>query len=172
MAQITRAALAAAGLLGEVLASFVVVGEGDVLFLQSRHVLAEHERSDLDIVLLLERVEHDHLVHTGDELRAEEVGERLHDLFLGCVLGGLAEAERAFLVAGAGVGGHDDDGVLKVDGSAVRVRHLAFVEDLKQDIEHVGMRLFDLVKEQHRIRTAAHLLRDLTGFVIADIAGW
>ena len=33
------------------------------------------------------------------------------------------------------------------------------IKDLEEDVEHVGVRLFDFVKKQHGIRAAAHLPR-------------
>ena len=36
------------------------------------------------------------------------------------------------------VTGHDDDGVLEVDDSALAVSQAAVVEDLQEDIENVG----------------------------------
>ena len=52
------------------------------------------------------------------------------------------------------------------------VGNLALVKNLEQDIENVGMCLFNLVKEKNRIRTAAYLFRYLTCLVIAYIARW
>ena len=34
------------------------------------------------------------------------------------------------------------------------------------------MRLLDLVEEDHRVRAAAHGFRELTAFLVADVAGW
>ena len=46
-----------------------------------------------------------------------------------------------------GVGRHNDDRVLKVDHAPLCVGDAPVVEDLQQDVQHVGMRLFQLVKE-------------------------
>jgi hypothetical protein len=40
----------------------------------------------------------------------------------------------------------------------------------EQHVEHVGVRLLDLVEQHHRVRAAAHRLRELT-FIVADVAG-
>ena len=57
---------------------------------------------------------------------------------------------------GAGdVGGHDDDRVLEVHGAPLAICQAAFIEDLEEDVEHVGMRLFDFVEKQDGIRPAA-----------------
>ena len=44
--------------------------------------------------------------------------------------------------------GQDDDSVLKVHGASLAVGDTAVVEHLKQDVEYIGMRLFNLI-EQH-----------------------
>ena len=50
------------------------------------------------------------------------------------------------------------------------VRYLALVKNLEQDIENVGMSLFNFVKQKYRIRTAANLFCYLTGFIVAYIS--
>ena len=45
----------------------------------------------------------------------------------------------------------------------------AVVEQLQQDVEDVGMRLFDLVEQDHRVGTAAHGFRQLAALVEADV---
>ena len=44
-----------------------------------------------------------------------------------------------------------------------------FVEQLEQDVEHVGVRLLDLVEQQDAVRAAADDLRELTAFVVTDV---
>src|SRR5690606_28233233 len=46
----------------------------------------------------------------------------------------------------------------------------SFFEDLKQDVEDVGMRLLDHVEKHDGVRTTAHILGELPGIVITDIA--
>jgi len=50
------------------------------------------------------------------------------------------------------------------------VGQAAVIEDLQERVEHVGMRLFDLVEEHHGVGLAADLLRELAGLVIAHVA--
>ena len=45
----------------------------------------------------------------------------------------------------------------------------AVVEDLEQDVEDVGVRLLDLVEQEHRVRTPAHGLGELTRLLVADV---
>ena len=71
----------------------------------------------------------------------------------------------------ADVAGHDDDGVLEVDGAALAVGQAAVVEDLEQDVEDVRVRLFDLVEEDDLVGPAADGLGELAALFVADVAG-
>ncbi len=72
---------------------------------------------------------------------------------------------------GADVAGHDDDRVLEVHGAALAVREPAVVEDLQQRVEHVRVRLLDLVEEDDAVRAAPHRLGELAALVVAHVAG-
>ena len=71
----------------------------------------------------------------------------------------------------ADVGGHDDDGVLEVDGAALAVGQAAVVEDLQQDVEDVGVGLFDFVEKDDAVGPAADGFGELAAFLEADVAG-
>ena len=79
------------------------------------------------------------------------------------------------LVAGdelrADVAGHDDDRVLEVDRAALAVGQAPVVEDLQQHVEHVRVRLLDLVEQDHLVRPPADRLGQLAALVVADVAG-
>ncbi len=80
---------------------------------------------------------------------------RGHHLFLGAT--------------GTQVGGQDQDRVAEVDRAALAVGQPALVEHLQQHVEHVRVRLLDLVEQDHRVRTPAHGLGQLTTLVVADV---
>src|SRR5205807_705461 len=42
-------------------------------------------------------------------------------------------------------------------------------ENLKQEVHHIGVGLFDFVKKDDAIRTLAHLLCELSAFFVADV---
>ncbi len=65
---------------------------------------------------------------------------------------------------------HDDDRVLEVDRAALAVGQPAVVEELQQDVEHFGMRLFDLVEQDDRVRPPPHGLGELAAFLVADVS--
>src|SRR3990172_1381042 len=70
----------------------------------------------------------------------------------------------------AEVGGHDDDRVPEVHLSAVVVGQISVIEDLQEHIKNIGVRLFYLIKEHHRVGPASDLFRKLTAFIISDIS--
>ena len=71
----------------------------------------------------------------------------------------------------AGVRGQNDDGVLEVDLAAFAVFHRALVEDLEEQLQHVGMRLLHFVQQHHRVRPPPHGFRQHAAFAIADVSG-
>ena len=51
------------------------------------------------------------------------------------------------------------------------VRQAPVVQDLQQDVEDVGVSLFNLVEQDHRVGTTAHLFRKLPALLVANITG-
>jgi hypothetical protein len=109
--------------------------------------------------------EDDDFINAVEELRIEQLLERfLQRLFHVAVLmlleRLLAEAEDAFALdfTGADVGGHDQDGVFEIDFPSVRIGKKAVVKHLEQDMEHIGVRLFNLIEQYNGIGLSAHFL--------------
>ena len=63
------------------------------------------------------------------------------------------------------------DGVPEVDRAAVAVGQPPVVEDLQQDVEDLGVRLLDLVEQDHGVRAPPHGFRQLAALLVADVAG-
>ena len=74
-------------------------------------------------------------------------------------------------IFGAEIGGHDDQRVAEIDGAALAVGQPAVVEHLQQHVEHVRMRLLDLVEQHDLIGPPPHRFGERAAFVVADIAG-
>ena len=88
------------------------------------------------------------------ELRPEVLAQRVHDLAPRAFVDRTAFGHRPLGdELAAEVRRHDDDGVLEVDRAALAVGQPAVVEQLQQDVQHLGVRLLDLV-EAGRRRTA------------------
>ena len=123
-----------------------------------------------------ERVEDDDLVDPVEELRPEGLAQLVEQALLQVLvaqllaLGGEAEAMLADHAA-ADVAGHDHDRVLEVDRAALAVGEPTVVEDLQQGVEHVRVRLLDLVEEDDAVRAPADLLGELAALVVAHVAG-
>ncbi len=84
------------------------------------------------------------------------------------------EAERGLRlvdVAEAQVGRHHEQRVGEVDDLALGIRQPAVLQDLEQHVEDLGVRLFDLVEEDHAVRPSADGLGELAALVVTDIAG-
>ena len=124
------------------------------------------ELDDLGDVLAAEPVEDHGLVDPVQELGLEGCGEHvvdpLADRLVDLLGGDLLRAD---------VRGHDQDRVREVDRPALAVGQAAVVHDLQQHVEDVGVRLLDLVEQDHRVGAPAHRLGQLPALVVADVAG-
>ena len=109
---------------------------------------AELDADDGEQVLAPERAEADDLVDAVDEL-------------------GLEGVERV----APQVGGHDQHGVGEVDRAALAVGEAPVVEHLQQDVEHVRVRLLDLVEQHDRVRAPPDRLGELAALLVADVTG-
>jgi hypothetical protein len=74
-------------------------------------------------------------------------------------------------VLGSEVGRHDDDGVLEVDDSTLAVSEPAFLENLQQRVEDVGVCLFDFIEQHDTERLASNALGELAALVESDVSG-
>ena len=95
-------------------------------------------------------------------MRPQRLGHPRRDLVL--------RQSRLVDVLAADVRGHDDDRVLEVDRAPLPVGQPPVVEDLQQHVEDVGVRLLDLVEEEHAVGPAPHRLGELAALLVADVA--
>jgi hypothetical protein len=65
---------------------------------------------------------------------------------------------------------HDEHRVLEVDVRPLASVKPAVVHHLQQNVEHIRMRLLDLVEENHRVGPAMHGLGQLAALVVAHVA--
>ncbi len=120
------------------------------------------------ISLASQPAEDQHVVEPVQEFRPEGAPHRIHDL-PARLRDRLVLAEREQCL-GAEIRGHDQDRVPEIGGAALAVGQPAVLERLQQHVEHVGMRLLDLVEQHDLIRLAPDLLGQRAAVVIADIA--
>src|SRR2546422_362345 len=140
--------------------------ELDALGLEPPLEMAELDLDDPGGLVAPERVEDHDLVDPVEELWPQGVPQLLHDQ-RPHLLGALVLAEDV----AAQVPRHDQHRVTEVHRSPVPVRQPALVQHLEEDVEHVGVRLFDLVEEHDRVRPPSHGLGELPPFLVADVAG-
>ena len=141
----------------------------------------QHTPGDLFDIRLGELLESDDIVHTVEELRPESPFELSHHVVLDPAMVGsirrrplcIGKAETAMLgdQPRAHVGGHDDHGVFEIHPPPLGIGEDPVLQNLQQHVEHIRMRLFDLIKQHHRIGLAADFFGQLPPFIIPHIAG-
>src|SRR5688572_31996286 len=107
---------------------------------------------DLRNLGLIQTSEGDDVVDTIQELRLEIGAQCFPDI--------LASRARR------DVRGHNDDGVLEIDGSSFAVCQPAIIKNLKHDVPHVRVGLLDLVQENDGVRPPANVFGQVSSFVI------
>ncbi|MNS52490.1 hypothetical protein D3C72_852070 [compost metagenome] len=114
-------------------------------------------------------MEEDDIVDTVEEFRPEMRPDPLHHQITNRIhIVIVAHLRHEFR---AEVRGHDDDGVLEIDGAALAVRQTAIIQHLQQDVKDVRMCFFNLVEQHDLIGPAANRFRQGTALFITDIAG-
>ena len=117
---------------------------------------------------LTERVEHHHFVNTVDEFGTEIVFHIGHHSGFHSFI---RRIRTQFLnVLAADVARHHHHGVFEVHRAALAVGQAAVIQYLQQDIEHVRMRFFHFIQQNHAVRFAAHLLGQIAALFVAHIA--
>ena len=119
-------------------------------------------------VLFIQPMEHDHFINAIDEFGPEIVFNLAHD----CQLDDLVIISSHLLDhLRAKVGSHDDDRILEIHRSPLTIGHAPIIQNLQQNVEHVGMRLLNLIEQDHGIRLPAHRFGEVTALLIAHVAG-
>src|SRR3989442_15967736 len=149
----------------DVVLRFIADDERDLLRRQLLAHTDELEIDDLADLFLVQWLKDDGRVDPVEELRPEEALHLLGDAFLHALVGGrevsvvsaldlAAEAERGLALQHflREVAGHDDDRVAEVDAAALRIGEAALIEDLQKHVEDLGVRLLDLVEQDHAVR--------------------
>ena len=152
---------------------FVGELDPDLPILEPPQQRRELDVDDLPDVLAAERVEEDDVVDPVQELRLEVLRAAPRSAAAACPRrASVSPAHRPLRdVVAADVRRHDDDGVLEVDRAALAVGEPAVVEQLQHDVQHLGVRLLDLVEQHDRVRPPPDGLGQLPGLLVADVSG-
>ena len=135
-----------------------------------------------------QRVEHDDLVYPVQELRPDGLLEHIHQLPLALVqhlaagsnCGSVCErilsadfrqpVHIALDNVRADIGSHYYNRILEVHGTPLVVGQTAVIKHLKQNVEHIRMRLLDFVEENHRVWLAPNGLGQLAALIVSYIS--
>ena len=137
------------------------VGE---LLLQFDDELAHHAADGGGV----QTVESNDVVEAVAKLRREGFLHRRHVIGTVVLLDEAHAGARRLL--GPRVGGHHQNHIAKVGLAAVVVGQAAVVHHLQQNVEHIRMRLLNLVEQQHRMRVTVNRFGQQTALVESDIA--
>ena len=155
-------------LVGEPRARRVVQLQGELAVGEQLLQPADLDVDDRRHLIAPQAVEQDDLVDAVQELGPELGAHLRHDV------GPHGVHVLALLLVGeelrADVGRHDDQRVLEVDGAALAVGQAAVVEHLQEHVEHVRVRLLDLVEQHHLVGAPAHGLGERAALLVADVA--
>lgn len=131
----------------------------------------EHDIDDALEVVFCQRTEEYRLVKTVEELGTEAAAQLVHNA-LARLLGDVAVLVDAVeQILATEVRCKDNYRVLEVHGASLTVGYTAVIEHLKQDVEYIRMRLFNLIEQHDRIGLAAYRLGQLTALIVSDISG-
>ena len=114
-----------------------------------------------------ERLEHDDVIQTVQELGTERLVNHLHRL-LGALL------KRHLLidqVLRTQVRGQNQNHVAEVHGATLTISQTTIIKHLQQNIEDLGVSLLNLVQQHHGVGATAHGLGQLTALFVTHISG-
>ena len=140
----------------------------DLAFGQLRLQLDDELLHDLAHHRHVQMAERDDGVQPVAELRREQAVDGL--LVVALALGAGEAIGRLGQIGRPGVGGHDQDHVAEIHLLAVVVGQLAVIHHLQQDVEQIGMRLLDLVQQQHRVRVLVDGISQQPALIEPDVA--
>ena len=65
---------------------------------------------------------------------------------------------------------HDNQAVSKRNVSTLSIRHVAFIQQLQQDVKDIDVRFFNLIEQDDRVRLLSNRVGEHAPFVVADVA--
>ena len=73
-------------------------------------------------------------------------------------------------IRGTNVGGHDQNGILKVYSSALRICNSSIVQYLKKYIEYIRMCFFNLIEQYYTVWFTTNSFCQLAAFFVSNIS--
>jgi len=68
------------------------------------------------------------------------------------------------------IGSHNHNGIFKTYGSSLIISQTTVVQNLKQNVEHFRMSLFDFIEQYYGIGTSSYRFGQLPALFIADVS--
>ena len=148
----------------------------DVALGQALAHLLQFQLENLCEFVAAKRAEHKNVIKSIEEFRPENLLGFLGQVFLhaGVVLLVVrwGEAHRGTFLEPfrTDVGGQQNDGVAEVHLSPEAVGQFPLLENLKQHVHNVRVRLLNLVKKDDGVGIATHFLGELAAFFVTNVA--
>ena len=128
-------------------------------------------------MLLIQLVEYNNLINSVEEFRLEHPFYFLHNPILHefipfsrIIVGCKAQPFRRHNIFCPCIGCHNNYRIFKINLSALGIRNVSIIQNLKKNVKHIRMRLLHLIKQDNRIRIAANLFAELSALLIAHIS--
>ncbi len=148
------------------------------LFLQQAFgQLAQFKVDDRTHALLGQGSENNDFGQTVEKLGLEALFGLVHDLAFGVleillfVSHGKAHGSSALKNMSSDVGGHDQDGIAKINLSTQAVSQSTVFQNLEEYLCNVGMGFFDFIKKDDSVGFASNRLSQLTTFFVPNVTG-
>ena len=155
--------------LADPIARSIIESQLNIAFGEPLTQTAQLDVDDGADLLPAERMEHHEFIDPVDELGPKVLGDHLHHGFFH--LGVIRLAGEFLNHLAAEIRGHDHHAVPKVHRPTLTVGEASVVEHLQQHVEHVRMRLLDLIEQNHAVGPAANRLGQVPALFVAHIAG-
>lgn len=107
------------------------------------------------------------IIDTIEEFRTEGLLYHLCDLMFD-LLSNLATILEQYF--STDITCHDNDGIGEINRTALTIRQPAVVQYLQENVEHTLMSLFDFIEKNDTVGISSNLFRELTAFLVANIA--
>src|SRR5690606_38151762 len=116
-----------------------------------------------------QRLELDGGIQAVAELRGEHLANGFHGVG-GVILGGKAHRGAAGQLR-PGIGGHNQDDAAEVCLTAIVVGEGAVIHNLQQQVEDIGVGLFNFVQQHHGVGVLGDCVGEQAALIEPDIAG-
>jgi len=144
--------------------------QGKFLVSQTVTEFLYHQINDLANVILGQWLEHDDLIQTVQKLRTEMSTEISHNLLLCFRFDISFLVDTVKKIRRTNVGSHDQNGILEVNSTSLRICDTSIIQYLQKHIEYIRVSLLDLIEKNNTVRFSSNSLCQLTAFLISDIS--